>query len=152
MNSKFCTYSAVRRASRALTQAYDYALRPTGLRIGQFSVMQHIEECGEPSFAELTEALNMDRTTLTRNLKPLTSSNLVSIQPGRDRRERLVTLTEEGKAVLIRALPYWHKVNETFSKLYGTLQTNNLRDELTVAAAIGGELANRIRLQDAGLS
>lgn len=151
MNSKFCTYSAVRRASRSLTHAYDDALRPTGLRIGQFSMMQHIEECGEPSFAGLTETLTMDRTTLTRNLKPLISSNLVSIQPGRDRRERLVTLTDEGKSVLIRALPYWHKVNETFSKLYGTLQTKNLRDELAVATAIGGELADQIRLHDAGL-
>lgn len=152
MNSNFCTYTAVRRASRALTQAYDDALRPTGLRIGQFSVMQHIEECSGPSFAALTETLTMYRTTLTRNLKPLISSNLVNIHPGRDRRERLVTLTDEGKAVLIRALPYWHRVNETFSKLYGTLQTNNLRDELAVAAAIGGELANQIRVQDAALS
>jgi DNA-binding MarR family transcriptional regulator len=57
----------------------------------------------------LAQELYTDRTTLTRNLKLLKQRGLVSIDPGEDRRVKLVSLTAEGRTILAEALPLWEQ-------------------------------------------
>ncbi len=104
-----CTCFGLRKAARAVTQMYDRALKPTGLRTTQFSLLAVAERAGPRGMAELAEQLVMDRTTLTRNLKPLLDRGLLESVAGADRRRRPIAITTEGRAALTEALPYWRE-------------------------------------------
>jgi DNA-binding MarR family transcriptional regulator len=96
-------------ATRAVTQLYDDTLKPLGLRGTQFTVLAALMQTGLIKLTDLTNVLSMDRTTLTRNLKPLEEQGLIEITVGEDRRERLVSLTPQGRAVVEEALPLWEQ-------------------------------------------
>src|SRR5690348_12005792 len=100
-----CVCAQIRRVDRAIIQFYDEALAPSGLRITQFTLLATLSEAGPTNVNRLAELLDMDRTTLTRNLEPLTRQGFVRSEEGEDRRVRLVLLTTEGAAALARALP-----------------------------------------------
>ncbi len=107
-----CVCLNLRGAARAVTRMYDETLKPSGLRATQFSVLAAVATGGTASMTAISKALVMDRTTLTRNLKPLMDRGLV--KPGavtQDRRQRRITITQEGKAVLSKALPMWKKAH-----------------------------------------
>ncbi|HYN15978.1 MAG TPA: MarR family transcriptional regulator [Terriglobales bacterium] len=105
-----CLCANFRRAARALTQLYDDALRPAGLRATQFTVLQALELAGEVSQGELGRLLVMDSTTLTRTLRLLSSHGWIEARPGEDRRERRLRLAAAGRRQLARALPRWERV------------------------------------------
>ena len=105
----FCTCANLRKASRAVTQFYEAILRPTGLRVTQFTLLSAISVLGQPTITDLADALVMDRTTLTRNLKPLEKQGLVESASGQDKRTRLVRLTVPGQQLLADALPLWQE-------------------------------------------
>ncbi len=105
-----CMCANLRRAARALTQLYDEALRPTGLRATQFTVLQALSLTGEVSQGKLGEILAMDSTTLTRTLDILIRHGWVGKRPGKDRRERRLVLAKPGEIQFESALPYWQKV------------------------------------------
>jgi DNA-binding MarR family transcriptional regulator len=102
-----CACKHLRGAARALTRRYDEALRPSGLRITQFTLLVAVA-IGEPlPITRLADALGLDRTTLARDLRPLTDRGLVEIRTGDDRRTRVVRLTGQGRDALARAYPLW---------------------------------------------
>jgi len=100
-----CPCYNLRRASRAVTRLYDNFLRPTGLRSTQCSVLVAAKLRGPVSLTKLAELTVTERTTLTRNLTVLVKRGLVRIEPGRDRRERQVSITEEGERAMAEAIP-----------------------------------------------
>ena len=100
-------FLAVRTAARRITQGYDAALAGTGLRVTQFSLLVMTHHLGAPSMKTLAQMLHSDPTTVTRNVQGLTKRRLLTLSPGRDLRERKVTLTEKAEAILLRALPSW---------------------------------------------
>lgn len=102
-----CVCLAVRTAARRITQGYDAALAGTGLRVTQFSLLVMAHHLGAPSMKRLARMLNSDPTTITRNVQGLTKRRLLTLSPGRDLRERKVTLTGKGEAILLHALPNW---------------------------------------------
>jgi len=102
-----CMCASLRRASRALTQLYDDALRPLGLRATQFTVLQALSLAGKVSQGELGQLLVMDSTTLTRTLRILSAQGWIENRPGEDRRERLLRLTSAGHHQLKRATTRW---------------------------------------------
>lgn len=102
-----CTSSNLRKAARAVTQFYDDSLKSSGLKSTQFSLLAAASVAGTMPITRLAEEMAMDRTTLTRNLKPLETEGLLQIEPGEDRRVRNVTVTPEGEAALERAAPMW---------------------------------------------
>ena len=104
-----CACANLRKASRAVTQVYDADLRPTGLKATQFTVLATLATVGEIPLTRLADAMVMDRTTLTRNLKPLVARGLVRIAPDGDRRVRRINLTRSGTVAFDQALPYWRK-------------------------------------------
>jgi len=77
-----CACSNVRKAARAVTQLFDELLQPTGLRSTQFTLLVAVALLGEAPVTQLSRALVMDRTTLARNLKPLESLGLLTVEAG----------------------------------------------------------------------
>jgi len=104
-----CAGAQIRSVDRAITQFYDEALASSGLRITQFTLLATLSEAGPVNVNRLAELLHLDRTTLTRNLEPLSRQGFVHSEEGEDRRVRLVMLTAEGQAALAQALPYWQQ-------------------------------------------
>jgi len=102
-----CTSLNLRKAARAVTQFYDDALRDSGLKSTQFSLLAAAAIAGTAPISRLADEMAMDRTTLTRNLKPLETEGLLKIVAGADRRVRNVTVTPEGIALLEKAAPMW---------------------------------------------
>jgi len=104
-----CTLFAVRSVSRAVTQLYEEALAPAGLKATQLSILVATAARRGWTMSGLAEVLNMDRTTLTRNTRPLQRKCLLRIGAGRDQRSRSVEITERGHAALHRAYPLWRR-------------------------------------------
>jgi DNA-binding MarR family transcriptional regulator len=124
-----CACFNLRRAARAVTQAYDEALRPSGIRATQFSLLAALALEGPATITRLADAMGMDRTTLTRNLKPLLKDGLVEMAEGSDRRRRRVGLTGRGMETLEQALPLWRAAQARVIDGLGTARwTGMLRD------------------------
>ena len=102
-----CVCLAVRTTARRITQGYDAALAGIGLRVTQFSLLVMAHHLGAPSMKRLAQLLHSDPTTITRNVQGLTKRRLLTLSLGSDLRERKVSLTKKGEAVLLRALPNW---------------------------------------------
>ncbi len=107
-----CACLNLRKATRAVSQMYDEILRPSGLKVTQFSVLATVAGVGPASMTTISRTLVMDRTTLTRNLKPLMDRGLVKAEKGNDRRQRPIAITRKGEDALARAMPLWRQANE----------------------------------------
>lgn len=115
-----CLCASFRRASRALTQLYDDALRPLGLTPTQFTILQALSLTGTVHQGRLGEILAMDSTTLTRTLNIMARHGWVEKLKGRDRRERQLRLTRAGHGQLDRALPLWQEVQARLRRKLGS--------------------------------
>jgi DNA-binding MarR family transcriptional regulator len=102
-----CLCATLRRSSRALTQHYDEALRPLGLRATQFTVLQALQQTGEISQGKLQHGW-------------------VAKRRGKDRREWRLRLAQAGTAQLDRALPVWQKVQARLRQKLGAVRWNSL--------------------------
>lgn len=125
-----CVCFNLRKTARSVTQLYDEAFRPTGLRATQFSLLSVIRHLGTATINQLAEVMVMDRTTLTRNLKPLESQGYLRIHPGKDRRQREVTLLAAGRKVLEKAMPLWEETQAHVVQSLGKDRTSRLLKDL----------------------
>jgi DNA-binding MarR family transcriptional regulator len=107
-----CLCAALRQASRSVTRIYDAELRGTGLRATQHSLLRLLGRAGEVRQGDLGEVASLDETTLTRSLRPLEKSGWVTIRAGADRREKLVAITDAGKAKIEQTRPAWSRAQE----------------------------------------
>ncbi len=133
-----CLCFRARRAARAITRAYDTALRPIGLQATQVTLMNVIAlgPDGAQPMGRLSDILALEISTLTRNLRALEKAGLVEIgRSATDRRVRVVRLTEAGKTRLAGALPLWKQAHgrivaalgdETARALQGALDSASL--------------------------
>ncbi len=134
--SRTCTAGNLRRASRAVSGLFDDALRPTGLRISQFSILVALALAGEASVSRLAGSLDLERTTLTRNVGPLQREGLVASAEGTDARNRMLRLTDRGRATLARALPIWERVQGRITQGLGDARWRALLRHVEAAAAL----------------
>lgn len=103
-----CTGARLRRVSRRMTAFYEHYLRSIGLRLTQYSVLAHLS--AEPqSLLDLAALLEMDRTTLSRGLRPLISNGWVVESRGGDARQHLFALSDEGLAFREIAQSRWRE-------------------------------------------
>lgn len=130
-NCDLCTCMNLRKASRAITQYYDRMLQPTGLRATQFTILVVTATAGSITITKLAKRLVMDRTTLTRNLRPLEKQGLIKISAGEDQRTRCLTLSPNGRKKLAKALPLWEKAQQHFEKGLGQARFQNLLSNLS---------------------
>lgn len=129
-----CTCGSLRRASRRISQFYDAALAPIGIKSTQYSILTEIERGssrGELTMCELAAAMVMDRSTLGHNLRPLQREDLLILRLSpRDRRKRHVELTRKGRALLLRARRLWRRAEARFEKIFGKQPAADLRSVL----------------------
>jgi DNA-binding MarR family transcriptional regulator len=130
-----CACFNLRRTTRVITQMYDDALRPSGIRITQFTLLAFVAGYDRMSIGELAAATDTDRTTLTRNLEVLRGAGLVLLDQGDDPRSRLVALTPAGRDVLAQALPLWQKAQRRITRRLGVDRFADLRDQLAAVSA-----------------
>src|SRR6516162_10522531 len=114
-----CACQKVRMAARAVTRAYDDALRPVALRATQLAVLVAIAVEGAMSITALAKFMIMDRSTLTRNLRPLEKEGLVALGLEGWRRSRTLEITKMGRSRLREALPLWTKAQQALKKRLG---------------------------------
>ena len=126
-----CACFNVRKTSRMITQLFDNALKPSGIKATQFTVLGVLANEGEITIKELARALGMDRTTLTRGIVRLETDGFIRIREGDDARKRFVALTTKGTQKLNNSIRYWEKaqdamekgLGENFPKFLDTLET-----------------------------
>lgn len=119
-SSAGCTCFKLRRLSRRVTAVYDRALAAAGMRVTQFSLLANLRRSSGLSMSALAAALDMDRTTLTRNLKPLLDAGWVAVQPSQDdARIRLVHIAPAGEAQWQVARACWRQAQNEVSATIG---------------------------------
>ena len=139
-----CLCANFRRTSRALTQLYESAIRPLGLRATQFTILQALDLAGEGSQSQLGEMLAMDSTSLTRTLAIMRRHAWIAERPGKDRRERLLRLSPAGQRKLKSALPTWEEVQSRLRHRLGESAWNQLFEltkEVTLKVTTQGGLS-----------
>jgi DNA-binding MarR family transcriptional regulator len=125
-----CTCFRVRRAARRVTQIYARHLAPTGLKISQFSLLGFIAAEGPVSIGRLSDLVSTDRTTLTRNLRPLLGEGLIERTASGDKRRHELVATAAGRALFKRALPLWAEAEQEVRTAMGTKLTAELHGAL----------------------
>jgi DNA-binding MarR family transcriptional regulator len=125
-----CSFFKMRKASRAITQIYDRFMKDAGLAPTQFSLLVALGRTGEITITRLAQILVMDRTTLSRNLRPLEREGLVRVVPGPDRRTRALALTPQGRDRLAKALPLWEQAQAHMARRLGPERWQGLKETL----------------------
>ena len=116
----FCYCAQSRRLARVLTARYDSALAPVNLTAAQFETLSLLQAVGSSTGRALAERLALDKTTLSRNLKPLIDAGLISARQGdEDPRQTLYALAPKGKQRLAKALPLWQAVHDESLAMLG---------------------------------
>src|SRR5215470_8523373 len=115
-----CVCNTLRMVSRAATQLYDDILRPSGLRVTQFSILGAIARLGEANLRQLEHTLAVDQTTLTRSLKLLERDGAIDRVPHPDGRIKAMTLTSKGRKALEAARPLWARAQDRVLRELGT--------------------------------
>ena len=133
---QFCACATLRRATRMVTQAYDAALRPVGLRATQFNMLLVLAKRGQTRQSNFAAILGMDGTTLTRNLQPLLKNEWIEIDRDGDRRVRLISITRRGRNILVKAVPLWRQVQSQFVTGLGDEQWSQMLAALATSVDI----------------
>jgi len=132
-----CFAGNARMAARSATKLYDDWLRPSGLRASQLAVLWAVLALEPVTARRMATAIVSDETTLSRNLKVLAANGLIDLQPGADRRSRLVTLTRAGRRALERALPLWEQAQQDLRERLGASNSQTLARGLLKLSALG---------------
>lgn len=126
-----CTCGSLRKASRRISQFYDTALAPAGIKSTQFSILSEVDRGsleGPVTMCELATAMVMDRSTLGHNLKPLERDDLVILRlSADDRRKRYVELTKKGRVMLRKSRRLWQHAEGRFESIFGKEPAAQLR-------------------------
>jgi DNA-binding MarR family transcriptional regulator len=131
-----CVCSNLRRASRTVTNYYDSFLgQVSDLRVSQVIVLVVLYLAGPLTINELAERLALDRTTIGRNVRPLVQQGLLTLKSGSDQRTRVVTLTSQGEATLLRVLPQWEQAQAHMVTAMGQVQVAAFLAQLSNVAA-----------------
>ena len=131
--AEVCLCQNVRRAARAISRMFDEALAPIGIKSSQFNILIAIAARESSSAAEISSLLAMDRTTLSRNLKPLRTAGYLTCAGGAGRRADSVTLTATGENLLARAAPLWRTAQSGLTQRLGSSIASQLLAGLDAA-------------------
>lgn len=131
---QMCVCDNLRRASRIVSGYYDEMLRSTGLHANQIVLLLPPYLLGPISISKMAERTGLDRTTLTRNLRPLEARGVITIAPGDDLRTRIVKLTAAGREVLVAAVPLWEAAQKEVIELLGFQHSEFMNTLATLSA------------------
>ncbi|MGO1001510.1 MarR family winged helix-turn-helix transcriptional regulator [Lysobacter sp. CA196] len=124
----------MRKLARLMSQRYDQALAPAGINLNQYSILRRTGGQGRP-LGEIARELGMDRSTLSRDLKPLVQANWIETVAGVDARQRRLRITAEGQRVIERAQPLWRQAQDAIDRGLGAEGIAALHTQLDRAIA-----------------
>jgi len=124
-----CTCFHLRRATRQVSQIYDRELAAVDLSLNEYSILRRTSESPR-ALGDLADALGMDRSTLSRNLKPLLDEGWLLEVRGEDARQRLLQLSDSGRARLQLARPHWKRAQKQIDEAFGVDAVARLHAEL----------------------
>ena len=134
---RLCAHANLRKAMRVVSQRYDAALKPAGIRATQFTLLAVLSRRGPLPLTRLAEILVMDRTTLTRNLKPLAARGWIAAGREKDERIRLISITEAGRSLVDAATPLWREAQTRVVDGIGTKRFTAMLGTLSEIAGTG---------------
>jgi DNA-binding MarR family transcriptional regulator len=130
-----CLNFSMRKANRILNRIYDRHLQSCGLKGGQFTILRVINAYKQTTNSQLQEAMLIDKTTLSRNLKPLIRDGYISVTQGEDLRVKLLSLSPDGKNLFKDARKHWQQAQKEVKQKLGKDGTERLLE-------ITGEVAD----------
>ena len=125
-----CACFNVRKSARVITRHYDEALQSLGLKPTQFTILAVLSSVDAITVTNLADYMVLDRTTLTRNLRPLEKQGMIVSTAGEDRRTRMISLSKEGLKKLEKAIPLWKQAQKQVKEYMGNKRFNNFLTEL----------------------
>ena len=128
----------LRRLNRVVTNFYDDSLRPLGLKASQLNILIVTAKLGLARPAQVCEILQLDASTLSRNVKPLQAHGWLEVVPEDDARAQPFRLTAQGKRLIEKAVPAWEEAQRQATELLGQ-EGIALLDQ--VAKKVGGPKA-----------
>ena len=134
--SSACNCLNMRRSSQAITEVYDEFLKPSNLKIGQFSLLKHIDKLRPVSVSDLALNIRLDRTTLVRNLKPLEERGFITDTAMEGARNRQLRLTDKGIEAYKAAEELWEKAQSFFEDYLGKDNINTFTALLSKIEAL----------------
>ena len=123
-----CACQNLRRLTRVVTRIYDQELRKAGLEITQFGLLTALAATGEANQKRLSAGFAMDSTTLTRTLGLLRKQGWVQVKRGKDRRERLFSLTRAGKRQMEEAQRHWEQAELRLRQKLGVAGWKDMKE------------------------
>jgi DNA-binding MarR family transcriptional regulator len=125
-----CLGGCVRKLNRMVSAIYDNALASAGLKTSQFSVLVSVANRRQARPAELIKVLQLDESTLSRNVERMCARGWLRLVQDEDRRSHLIEVTDKGQALLRKCLPAWQKAQIEISRRLGTDSVAELRSAL----------------------
>lgn len=117
--ARSCIAVRLRMLNRVVTNLYDDALRPLGLKVSQLNILVVAAKLGTARPAEVCDTLLLDASTLSRNVERMQAHGWLEVVPDEDRRAQPFRLTAAGRALLTKAVPLWEKAQEQSAELIG---------------------------------
>ena len=134
--ARVCACLGFRKASRSVTQLYDQFLNPCGLRSTQLVVLLSAYVLGSSNLRRLADELAMDRSTLTRNLKPLIAQRLLQTMPAKGRgRSKVIEVTPRGQELLLTAAPLWEQAQNALRERLGGERLGRVVEDLAAVTS-----------------
>lgn len=131
-----CHCVNLRRATGALTDYYNQAIEPCGLTISQFSLLWSLDFLGTSNITALAERVGLERSTLVRNLKPLTGKGYIEDLAGAGERDRQLRVTPKGKMALEIGIPLWKEAQREIKTVIGIDNMDMFREILAKLQAL----------------
>jgi DNA-binding MarR family transcriptional regulator len=129
-NLQNCACFNVRKSARVITKHYDDALQSLELKPTQFTILAILSSVDSITVTDLADYMILDRTTLTRNLRPLEKQGMIKTGAGEDRRKRMISLSKKGLNILKEAIPLWTQAQKEITKYMGSNRFANFLTEL----------------------
>lgn len=128
--SSNCLATRVRQLSRIITRLYDDAMRPHGITASQFTLLTQLANRDGITAVEIGYALDIEKSTLSRNLKRLLALGLIVMDPPAGRKGRGLHLTDKGREVIRTAYPVWIEAQDKAVRVMGVASREQLDDLL----------------------
>jgi DNA-binding MarR family transcriptional regulator len=130
-----CVGGCVRKLNRMVSAIYDGALANAGLKTSQFSVLISVANRKQARPAELIKHLQLDESTLSRNVDRMCARGWLRLVQDADRRSHLIEVTDKGQALIGKSLPAWQKAQAEVTRRLGTDTVAELRSALRKLSA-----------------
>lgn len=128
-------------ATRSIARLYDRGFAQFGLRAVGYAMLARLNEDGPLPLGDLATRLALERTTCSREIRPLIEAGLLEVVVGEDRRRRIVHLTAQGAERLALATPYWESAQAGVAGEFGPVETEELLRNLHALTAVAQALA-----------